>query len=105
MTSLAQDMGYLAGVVLLIAGSSAAWASSNLAKRLVGVAIAHLGATVSAAAVGAPQSLLIAGATIGFAALAIGAALVVRLQEAHGAIEAAAVDAADRDADARETAT
>lgn len=105
MTALAQDLGYLVGVALLIAGASAAWASTNLVKRLVGLAIAHLGAIVSAAAVGAPQALLIAGATIGFAGLAIGAAIVVRLQEAHGVIEAAAIDAADRDADAKETAT
>lgn len=105
MAPFAQDVGTIAGVLLLIAGASAAWASGNLAKRLVGLAMAHLGAVLSAASVGAPHSLLMAGAALGFAALAIGAAIVVRLQEAHGAIEAAVVDGADRDADARETAT
>ncbi|MBY0562857.1 MAG: hypothetical protein K2P58_01625 [Hyphomonadaceae bacterium] len=99
------DAAYIVGALMLVAGVVGAWMSANLIKRLVGVAVAHIGAILAAAAVGAPQALLIAGAAIGLATVAVGAAIAVRLQEAHGTVEAGDIDAVDRDADAKEKAT
>jgi hypothetical protein len=82
-------------VVLLITGAIAAWASANVAKRVVGLLLAHIGAVLGLAVLGLPNVVLLVGAGVALAHLLIGAALLVRLQEAYGGIEAREFDAAD----------
>jgi len=82
-------------LVMLLSGAVAAWASANVAKRIVGLLIAHLGAVLALAALGLPDAVLIAGTGVALAHLIIGAALLVRLQEAYGGVEAREFDAAD----------
>ena len=87
-------------VGLLMCGVFGAWVSTNAAKRIAAVTVAMLGAVLAAAALAAPPSLLIAGAALGFAQLALGAAIVVRLQESYASIEAPEINAADARDDA-----
>jgi hypothetical protein len=89
-----------AALVLLLCGVFTAWTASNAVKRLGALAVAMLGAVIGAAALGASSTLLIAGAAIGFAQLALGAAAVVRLQESYGDAEMREIDAADAHDDA-----
>jgi hypothetical protein len=84
-----------AAIMLLMIGATAAWASGNAVKRLGAVIVAQLGALAAWAALGAPSGGLAAGVAVAFAQLAIGAAIMVRLQEAHGSVEIADLDAAD----------
>jgi hypothetical protein len=86
-----------AAVALLVLGAAAASLSDNGLKRLIGLVIAWLGAVAAAAALSASQQLIVAGAAILFAQLAFGVALVIRLQETYGSIEAGDIDAADAD--------
>jgi len=95
---------FAAALVLLLIGAVAGWAAPNAIKRLAGVALAMLGAILGLAALGAPNALLIAAAAVAFAQLALGAAVVVRLQEDYGAIEAPETDQADRQDDLPERA-
>jgi hypothetical protein len=82
-------------IVLLTAGAAASWISSNAGKRIGGAVVAWLGAIAALAALRAPEGLLVAGAAAGFAQVLVSAALMVRVQEAYGAIEAPEIDAAD----------
>ena len=87
-------------VALLMSGVFGAWVSTNAAKRVAALAVTFLGALLGAAALGAPSSVLIAGAAMGFSQLALGAVIVVRLQEDYGAVETREIDAADARDDA-----
>jgi hypothetical protein len=84
-----------AAVVLLAIGATAAWASNNATKRLAALLVAQIGALIAWAALGAPLVGLVAGIAMAFAQLAVGAAVLVRLQEAYGTVEVADLDAAD----------
>lgn len=84
-----------AAIVLTLVGIVAAWTSANVVKRVAGLLVAMLGALVGAVALGAPSSVLMIGAAIAFAQMAVGAVLIVRLQEGYGAVEAADLDSAD----------
>jgi len=92
----ALELAVLAGALALVAlGASAAFTASNVLKRLIGVAIAQVGALTGALALGAPAVLAIGGAGALFAVFALGAAITVRLQESYGAVEGPEIDAAD----------
>ncbi|MBN8606817.1 MAG: hypothetical protein J0L81_07855 [Caulobacterales bacterium] len=80
---------------LLLIGVIAAWTSTNLVKRVVGLLFAMLGALVGAAALAAPAALLMLGAGVALGYFLVAAALIVRVQEAYGAVEAAELDSAD----------
>ncbi len=82
-------------LVLLLSGAVAAWASGNVVKRIVGLLLAHVGAVLALAALGLPDVVLMLGVGVALAHLLIGAALLVRLQEAYGGVEAREFDAAD----------
>ncbi len=82
-------------VALVMCGVFAAWVSANVVKRVAALAVAMLGALTGAAALGAPSALLVAGAAAGFAHLAVGVAVAVRLQERYGAAETPEINAAD----------
>lgn len=97
------ERAHLTGAVtLLLIGVGMAWTSANTAKRLAGLLIAALAAVLGLAALGAPQSAMIAGLALAFAHLLAGAALIVRLQEAYGGVEAADFDAADEQSEPAE---
>jgi hypothetical protein len=80
---------------LLLVGAVAAWTAPNAMKRVAGVIIALVGAIVAMAALQAPPSWLIAGVAVAVGYCVVGTTVVVRLQEAYGAAEASALDAAD----------
>lgn len=85
---------FLVGVALLIVGAGCAWLSANAVKRVIGVVLALFGALLTLGALGAGDAG-VAGLAAGFAYLALGAALVVRLQEDYGGVEIPAHDSAD----------
>jgi hypothetical protein len=87
-------------IMLVIAGSAAALIAMNAIKRLVGVTIAGLGVLV-ALALWTPQAVSM-GVAIIFGQLAVGVALVVRMQESYGSIEVRDIDAADAADEPRE---
>lgn len=89
-------------VALLLVGVVTAWTSTNVAKRVGGVVVALTAALIALAVLGAPPALLIAGVGLGFAQLVVGAALLVRLQEGYGGLEAPEFDAADADGEPAE---
>lgn len=91
------------GVAIVLIGAVTAWTSVNAVKRLGGLVIAQLGAVLTLAALGAPHGLLLAAITIGVAVLVIGAALIVRLQEAYSGVELAEIDLADEQGEPAET--
>lgn len=88
-------------IALVVIGAGAALLLDNAIKRLAGLMIAGFGAVLVLAVLGAPDGAMVAGVAILFAQLIVGVAIVVRLQESYGAIEAGDVDAADRESDAR----
>lgn len=90
-------------VALLLAGAVTAWTSTNVAKRMAGIAVAFTGALLALAVLGAPSPLLISAIAIAFAYLIVGAALLVRMQEGYGGIETPEIDVADGESDARES--
>lgn len=92
-------------VMLTMCGVFAAWVSANAIKRVAALTVALLGALLGAAALGAPAPLLIAGAAAGFAQLAVGAAIAVRLQESYGTAETPDINAADASDDGSGPAT
>lgn len=80
---------------LVMAGAAAAWTAPNAAKRIGALVVAFIGAVIGLAAAGAPNGALVAGVAAAFAYVAIGAAIIVRLQESYAAIDAPELDAAD----------
>ncbi|QGZ95607.1 hypothetical protein [Terricaulis silvestris] len=81
--------------MLLLMGAVAAWTAPNATKRVAGVIVALIGAIIAMAALQAPPSWLIAGAAVALGYCVVGTTVVVRLQEAYGAAETSAIDAAD----------
>lgn len=75
-------------------GAAAVFGARHGLKQVVGLAIAQAGACLGALALGAVD-LALAGLAALFAAVMLGAALIVRLQEAYGGVEGAEIDAAD----------
>jgi hypothetical protein len=98
----ALHLALAAGIVLLMCGVALGWASVSVAKRVVGVIVALLGAIVGLAALGAPQAMMIAGAAALFAYVTMGVGLLARLQEAYGATDVADIDRGDADAEPAE---
>ena len=102
--SIALHLCLYAAVALLTFGAAVAWTSVAFTKRVAGVLLALSGAILGLSALGAPPALTIAGVAVLFAFAAIGAGVLIRLQEAYGSTELADVDAADADAEPREPA-
>lgn len=94
-----------AAVSLLMIGAAATLMSGNVIKRLAGLLVCGAGAIASLAALGAGDGALIVGVALLFVYAVLGVALVVRLQEGYGAIEAPEIDAADADNDTQERAS
>jgi multisubunit Na+/H+ antiporter MnhG subunit len=96
----AAELLQAAGAIALLAlGAVMALVSANAVKRVAGVALALLGALLGAAAINAPPALALGAIGAAFAHLIIGAAIVVRLQEAYGGVETRAFDEADEAAE------
>ncbi len=89
-------------VALVVIGAMAALLLSNAIKRLAGLLIAGFGAIAALAALGVSDGALIVGVAVLFAQTAIGVTLVVRLQEAYGAVDAIDIDAADANSDVQD---
>lgn len=100
---LAERLELTVAVALLILGAITAWTSANVVKRLVGLVLAQLGALISLAALHAPDGALLAAIALAAAQLIVGAALVVRLQEAYGGLEVPDFDAADDQSEPEES--
>jgi hypothetical protein len=97
---LRAELGLCFAVLML--GAVVALASANLVKRVAGVLIAGIGAVLAASVLTGGTLLIIGVAAMG-ATLMMGCALIVRLQERYGGVEGAEQDAADADAEPRET--
>jgi multisubunit Na+/H+ antiporter MnhC subunit len=93
---------FAAAIALLAIGAVTAWAGANAAKRVVGCIVALFGAALALAALGAPAAFVLTAVVLSFAYLALGAGIVVRLQEAYGGVETTEIDSADRKADAEQ---
>ncbi len=93
---IANGLLMAAALVLVFGGAAQALAGANLVKRIGGALVALVGAMIGLAALGAGAVALTAAVAIAFAYCAAGAAVLVRLQESHGAIETAAIDSADQ---------
>lgn len=91
-------------VALVVIGAMAALLLGNAIKRLAGLLIAGFGAIAALAVLGASDGALLVGVAVLLAQTAIGVALVVRLQEAYGAVDAGDIDAADADSDVQDRA-
>jgi hypothetical protein len=89
-------------IALVVIGGVAALLLANVVKRIAALIIAGFGAIVALAALGAPDSALVVGVAVVFAQTVVGVAILVRLQESYGAIEASEIDSADGDEDARD---
>ena len=98
-------VGLALAIALVAGGAVAAFASSNALKKIAAVLTALVGAALAAAMMGAPGAVLTAVAAVAFAYCALGVAVVVRLQEAYGSIEANELDAADEQDEPREPET
>jgi hypothetical protein len=85
-----------AAVAVLGLGAVTAWSSANAAKRLAGLQLALLGACIGLAAIEAPPTFVLVGIAVSVAHLALGLAIVVRMQEGYGSVETPDVDAADK---------
>jgi hypothetical protein len=101
---IASAAAFVVAIALALASALTAHASTNATKRLVAVIVALFAALLALAALGAPQTVLIAGGAFAFAYCVIGVAIVVRLQEAYGGVEVADFDAADDASEPRERA-
>jgi len=95
VTSPALLVALVLAVSLVGGGAVTAFASSNALKKLAAVLTALVGAGVALAVLGAPSATIAAALAIAFGYSVVGVAVVVRLQEAYGAIEASELDAAD----------
>lgn len=91
-------------IVLMMAGAASAWVSPNAGKRVGGIVIAWMGAVAALAALRAPSALLVAGLAVGFAYVVVAAAMMVRLQESYGGVEAPDIDAAEAEREPPEQA-
>lgn len=89
-------------VAMLMLGAVVALTSANVVKRVIGALIVNLAAVLAAGAL-TDGALLIVGVAVLAATLMIGCALLVRLQERYGGVEAFDQDVADADAEPRET--
>lgn len=93
---------YVAATALAVLGALVTLKSRNAIKKLVGMLIAGFGAMASLAVMGAPAPALAACAAVLLAQTAIGAAIVIRLQESYGATETPDIDVADAETDAQD---
>jgi hypothetical protein len=81
---------------LVFGGAASALAGANLVKRVSGVLAAFVGSMIGLSALGAEASAVVAAVAVAFAYCAVGASILVRLQESHGAIETSAIDGNDQ---------
>lgn len=93
------------GAAVVMIGAVAALLSANAIKRVGGVLVSGFGAVAALAAMGAGSGPILVAVAVLFVYAAIGAAVVVRLQESYGSIEAPEIDAADAESDAQERAS
>lgn len=91
-------------VALLAVGAVMALSSANVVKRVAGLLIAHLAALMALASLKLGGVVLMAALGVALAVLLLGVALLVRLQEAYGAVETLDLDTADSQSEPLEPA-
>ncbi len=97
--ALLAKVAIAASVALVVLSVVTLLTASNAGKRLAGAATAMLAAALAVAALRAPQIFVSAAVAVALAYAALGALILVRLQEAYGDTELPAIDAADDDAE------
>lgn len=93
------------GAALVMIGAAATLLSANAIKRVGGLLVSGFGAVAALAAMGAGNEPIIVGVAVLFVYAVIGTAIVVRLQESYGSIEAPEIDATDAEGDSQERAS
>lgn len=88
-------------VTVIASGAVAAFSSPSALKKLAAIVIALTGAALALALLQAPSIAVGAAVAIAFAYAVVGVALIARLQEAYGGIDADEFDAADQDDEPR----
>lgn len=86
--------------MLIVAAAAGALSAPNLIKRLACIVLAQVGAVLAASTLGAGSGVVVAAIAVAFVQTAVGAALIVRLQESYGGVETPEIDAADAGDDA-----
>jgi NADH:ubiquinone oxidoreductase subunit K len=82
-------------LALFVVGALGVFSVESVARRIAGLAVLTLASVCALAVLGAPQSATLAALLVGAAQCAVGFALMVRLNEAYGAMETSSFDAAD----------
>ncbi len=88
-----------AAFILFALGAIALMTAGSVGKRMMGLATLSLAALYALAALGAPQSLLIAAAFAGLCQIVLGIGLMVRIKEDYGSAEARDLDDGDRESE------
>jgi len=104
MTSaiLPQAASVMIAAAVLLAGVTTALSAASVTKRVIGVLVALIAAALVAAALDAPIGFIVGSVALVLAYGAIGAALLVVLQESYATSETKEIDAADAEADSAE---
>ncbi len=117
MSSLMTHYPYVISVILMMTGFYAVMASSNLIKKLIGLSLFQTSVLLMYVAAGKrvggsppiftegaelysnplPQVLMLTAIVVGVATLAVGLALVVRIQAAYGTTQEDEMLAKDRE--------
>jgi hypothetical protein len=101
-SNLATGVAFALAAAVAMAAAFTALTSANAVKRVVSIVVALIGAMLASAALAAPAQLVVAAGALAFAFCAVGVALIVRLQEAYGAVEVGDFDSADEQSELRE---
>jgi multisubunit Na+/H+ antiporter MnhC subunit len=86
-----------AAFVMFALGVVALFTAGGVGKRLMGLAVLGLSVVYALAALGAPPDLVLAAIIAAFCQTAFGVALMARIKEDYGSVEARDLDAADRE--------
>lgn len=97
--ALLAKVAIAASMALVVLSVVTLLTASNAGKRLAGAATVMLAAALAVAALRAPQIFVSAAVAVALAYAALGALILVRLQEAYGDTELPAIDAVDDDAE------
>ncbi len=97
--ALLAKVAIAASMALVVLSVVTLLTASNAGKRLAGAAVVMLGAALAVSALRAPQIFVSAAVAVALAYAALGALILIRLQEAYGDTELPAIDAVDDDAE------
>lgn len=93
---------FATGLLLVALAASLAFTASHWLKRVLGALMAQIAAILATVAIGAPAPLAAVGLGACFAAMLLGAALLVRLHEEYRTLEHAEIDAMETESEPAE---